>query len=114
MRWLAYRAAVAGDNTRGTVKSEQFDLQTRLVSGSGTDGFMELSSSVEMLLMDRSVRSARQIHDDAPAVGWTLEEFGYAAAHRLIMPGAADSDWAYLRDRDTTPLEQAGFRRSSR
>jgi hypothetical protein len=43
------------------------------------------------------------------AVGWTLEEFGYATAYRLFMPDAADSDWAYLHDRDSTPLEQAGL-----
>ena len=33
----------------------------------------------------------------------------YAAAYRLFMPGAGDSDWAYLHDRDSTPLEQAGL-----
>ena len=43
---------------------------------------------VEMLLLDRSVRTARRIHDDGLAVGWAYEEFGYAATDRLLVPGA--------------------------
>jgi hypothetical protein len=43
---------------------------------------------VEMLLLDRSVRTAHRIHDDGLAVGWAFEEFRYAATYLLFVPGA--------------------------
>jgi hypothetical protein len=47
-----------------------------------------LSLDREMLLLDRSVRTARRIHDDGLDVGWAIEEFEYAATYRLFLPGA--------------------------